>query len=173
MLALPVRLGGMGILNPTTCSYQCFNSSKQLTSPLVALIISQEDKLPSAVATLSETRKSIHSENRKLQMPLLIACMTSYQLSSNDWLILVGKKVYPHGYLFFLWTSLVSLCTRVKFEMHFVGGMAGVSQMCHHLVPVVCHSLLTMQWRANWAAFQQYALMGSRSHRFLVIRSMP
>ena len=67
MLALPVRLGGMGILNPTTCSSQCFNSSKQLTSPLVALIISQEDKLPSAVATLSETRKSIHSENRKLQ----------------------------------------------------------------------------------------------------------
>ena len=70
MLALPVRLGGMGILNPMTCSSQCFNSSKQLTSPLVALIISQEDKLPSDGATLSETRKSIHSENRKLQNAL-------------------------------------------------------------------------------------------------------
>ena len=55
LLVLPVRLGGMGILNPMTCSSQCFNSSKQLTSPLVALIISQEEKLPSVDATLSET----------------------------------------------------------------------------------------------------------------------
>ena len=54
----------------TTCSSQRFNSSKQLTSPLVALIISQEDKLPSVGATLSETKKPIHSENRKLQNAL-------------------------------------------------------------------------------------------------------
>ena len=70
LLALPGRLGGMGTLNPMTCSSQCFNSSKQIRSPLVALIISQEDKLPSVGATLSETRKSIHSENRKLQNAL-------------------------------------------------------------------------------------------------------
>ena len=56
LLALPVRLAGMGILNPMTCSSQCFNSSKRLISPLVALIISQEEKLPSIDATLSETR---------------------------------------------------------------------------------------------------------------------
>ena len=60
----------MGILNLMTCSSQCLNSSKQLKSSLVALIISQEEKLPSAGDTLSETRKSIHSENRKLQNAL-------------------------------------------------------------------------------------------------------
>ena len=53
-------------------------------------------------------------------MPLLIAYMTTYLLSSNGWLILVGKKVHPcGGYLYFLWMSLVSLCIRVSFEMHF------------------------------------------------------
>ena len=72
LLALPVRLGGMGVLNPPTCSSLCFNSSKQLTSPLVALIILQEDKRPSVSATLAETRKSIHSENRKLQNALAV-----------------------------------------------------------------------------------------------------
>ena len=96
-------------------------------------------------------------ENYK--MPLLIAYMTTYLLSSNDWLILVGKKVHPHGFLYFIWTSVVSLCIRVNFDMHFVWGMAGVSQMCHHLVTVVCHSLLTMQWRAAWAAFRQFAII--------------
>ena len=55
LFALPVRLGGMGILNPMTCSSQCSNSSKGLTYLLVALIISQEEKLPSVDATLSET----------------------------------------------------------------------------------------------------------------------
>ena len=68
--ALPVRLGGMGILNPMKSSSQCSNSSKQLTSPLVAIIISKEEKFASVDATLSETRKSIHSENRKLQNAL-------------------------------------------------------------------------------------------------------
>ena len=43
--------------------------------------------------------------------------MTTYLLSSNDWLILVGKKVYPRSYLYFHWTSLVSLCIRASLEL--------------------------------------------------------
>ena len=105
LLALPIRLVGMGILNPMTCSSQCFNSSKQLTSPFVALIISQEDKLPSVDATLSETRKSIHSENRKLQNALADCIYANLSAKQQRLVDLSREKVHPRGYLYFLWTS--------------------------------------------------------------------
>ena len=42
MLALPVRLGGMGINNPTKESTYAFEASECITAPLVALILAQE-----------------------------------------------------------------------------------------------------------------------------------
>ena len=42
LLALPVRLGGMGINNPTKESTYAFEASECITAPLVALILAQE-----------------------------------------------------------------------------------------------------------------------------------
>ena len=42
LLALPVRLGGMGLANPATMSEHSFASSMKLTSPLVAYTRSRE-----------------------------------------------------------------------------------------------------------------------------------
>ena len=41
LLALPVRLGGLGLSNPVASSPAAFQASENLTSPLVALIILQ------------------------------------------------------------------------------------------------------------------------------------
>ena len=41
LYALPVRLGGLGLVNPCKVSHSNFKASEQLTSPLVALIIAQ------------------------------------------------------------------------------------------------------------------------------------
>ena len=41
-LALPVRLGGMGINNPTKESTYAFEVSERIMAPLVALILAQE-----------------------------------------------------------------------------------------------------------------------------------
>ena len=42
LLALPVRLGGMGLVNPVSDSAYAFEGSKHITAPLVVLIISQD-----------------------------------------------------------------------------------------------------------------------------------
>ena len=42
LLALPVRLGGMGLVNPTSESTQAFEASKRITAPLIALIVAQD-----------------------------------------------------------------------------------------------------------------------------------
>ena len=42
LLALPVRLGGMGLVNPMSESILAFEASKCITAPLVALIVAQE-----------------------------------------------------------------------------------------------------------------------------------
>ena len=39
--ALPVRLGGLGFINPCSAAHSCFCDSEQLTAPLVALIVAQ------------------------------------------------------------------------------------------------------------------------------------
>ena len=44
LLALPVRLGGMGLVNPMTESTHAFEASKHITASLVALIMSQDPK---------------------------------------------------------------------------------------------------------------------------------
>ena len=41
LYALPVQLGGLGLVNPCKAAVSSFNASVQLTSPLIALIISQ------------------------------------------------------------------------------------------------------------------------------------
>jgi len=42
LLALPVRLGGLGLRDPSATSSDSFQSSERITAPLVALIISQD-----------------------------------------------------------------------------------------------------------------------------------
>ena len=39
-LALPVRLGGLGLPDPSTMPSGCFQSSERITAPLVTMIIS-------------------------------------------------------------------------------------------------------------------------------------
>ena len=41
LLALPVRLGGMGLVNPMSESTHAFEAFKRITAPLVALIVAQ------------------------------------------------------------------------------------------------------------------------------------
>ena len=42
LLALPVRLGGLGLANQTSESAHAFKASKHITPPLVALIVAQD-----------------------------------------------------------------------------------------------------------------------------------
>ena len=57
LLALPARLGGLGLRDPSAISSECFQSSERITAPLVALIISQAaDEMvdPNTISTIKK-----------------------------------------------------------------------------------------------------------------------
>ena len=58
LLALPTRLGGMGIPNPTKTCHEKFMSSEQISAPLTALILQQEKVYPTNVASEQVSIKS-------------------------------------------------------------------------------------------------------------------
>ena len=65
LLALPVRLGGLGLCDPSVISSQSFQSSECITAPLVALIISQEADKVVDPDTTSTIKKEVKKRNRQ------------------------------------------------------------------------------------------------------------
>ena len=57
-MALPIRLGGLGIVNPQAVSDSEFATSEKITSPLVALILQQEMSFSCHVVDAQHLAKS-------------------------------------------------------------------------------------------------------------------
>ena len=68
LLALPVRLGGMGITNPVSNSHSIFDASVQLISPLVTAINTQDQDRLVDTFEVMEAKTSIRQSNRKHQI---------------------------------------------------------------------------------------------------------
>ena len=66
-LALPVRLGGMGLINPARHSPNTFSASERLTAPLAALIVAQDPKQRTDIHMTQNIKKTIRKENRQKQ----------------------------------------------------------------------------------------------------------
>ena len=66
LLALPVRLGGMGIINPVSSSC-VFVASVRLTSPLVAIVATQDQDQSVDILEVMEIKASIRQTNREHQ----------------------------------------------------------------------------------------------------------
>jgi hypothetical protein len=67
LLALPTRLGGMGLANPTSNSAHVFPASLRITAPLVALIASQDLHKTVEKADELNIKKQVKKTNRELQ----------------------------------------------------------------------------------------------------------
>ena len=81
LLALPVRHGGMGIVNLTTLSSPYYQASELLTKPLVSLIVSQETSKSVDPATITASKKVVRDMNRTRQAQQ--ACTVKDQLHDN------------------------------------------------------------------------------------------
>lgn len=66
LLALPVRMGGMGLINPVTTSQNANEASVELTSLLVSDIASQDQDKSVDILKLMEIKTSIRQSNRTL-----------------------------------------------------------------------------------------------------------
>ena len=66
LLALPARLGGLGITNPSKQTTSHFDASKKITTPLVALITQQSHSYPlEAKAKQARAKRNIHILHRQ------------------------------------------------------------------------------------------------------------
>ena len=81
LLALPVRLGGVGIINPVSSSQRSFEASVRLTTPLVAAIATQDQDQTVDILKVIEVKASLRQSNRDYQK--LQAESTYNQLSSQ------------------------------------------------------------------------------------------
>ena len=76
LLALPARLGGMGIPNPTLQAHASYLGSKRITAPLAALIIQQSGEIPEEIKMNQakekrQVRQQRQDEEKKRQEELL------------------------------------------------------------------------------------------------------
>ena len=67
ILALPVRLGGLGLGNPSLEARREYASSVKVTKPLVEQIVSQSHQLPEASLTNLAQQKLISGRSKELE----------------------------------------------------------------------------------------------------------
>ena len=67
LLALPPRLGGLGLTNPSREANHCFEASKSITEPLSHAIIQQELDTAAACLESRSTKISVAKEKRRRQ----------------------------------------------------------------------------------------------------------
>ena len=67
ILALPVRLGGLGLGNPSLEARREYASSVKVTKPLVEQIVSQSHQLPEASLTKLAQQELISERSKELE----------------------------------------------------------------------------------------------------------
>ena len=123
LMALPVRLGGLGIANPSQSSTTQYNTSKLITSPLTSLIIEQspsyspETKMKQRRAKANarssrrqrDTRTATELSNR-LPQKLQRAMKTSAEKGASTWLATL--PIAEHGFALHKQAFRDALCLR-------------------------------------------------------------
>ena len=107
LLALPCRLGGLGLTNPSTTASEEFSASKNVTKPLVDLILAQESSYPyeahaeqlSAVSGVKKRKRAIQntqasSVRANLPIELQRAMDLSQEKGASNWLTVLPVEEF-------------------------------------------------------------------------------
>ena len=144
LLALPVRLGGLGLNNPSSLFSECYQSSVRITAPLAALIVSQEKDSTVDHDAIMKTKKEINKRNCHRQeeksnrvydhlTPELKRCVDlAKEKGSSSWLSVLPLE--EHGFF----------CTSESLEMPWLYAMDGHQTTSHILATVGHNSPLAM-----------------------------
>ena len=123
LMALPVRLGGLGVINPSRQSTAHNNMSKKITAPLVALILQQSHVLSPETKdeqlrarkdsrTLRRQRESAAASDLKERLPrnLQRALEASTEKGASSWLSTL--PITEHGFALHKGAFRDALCLR-------------------------------------------------------------
>ena len=92
LLALPCRLGGLNLTNPTHTSDGEFKSSCRITAPLAALIIQQEQCYNVAVKAVQKEKSATKFEKRASQKQALVEIEANCPASMKRCVELASEK---------------------------------------------------------------------------------
>ena len=130
LLALPVRLGGMGLVNPMSESTHAFEASKRITAPLVALIVAQTPNQALQRNELLKEKNRIKNRIKKSRRELQEQCAQDIHGQLNPQLQRsVELAQEKHGSRFCRWLNMGFFYTRGIFVMRYVYGMDGTSEI--------------------------------------------
>ena len=127
LLSLPARLGGMGLINPTSLSQHAFLTSQRLTAPLAALIVTQEVNQIINPDLRHSLKSSIRKENRQRQAqsaedihaqlsPQLKRCVElASARGSSSWL--TALPLSDHGFFLHKGQFRDAVCLRYNWEL--------------------------------------------------------
>ena len=128
LLALPVRLGGMGLVNPMNDSIHAFEASKHITAPLVALIMTQDPDKVVQRADLQKRKNSMKRKRRVLQEQraqdtlrhldpqLQRSVALAQEKGSSAWL--TALPVAEHGFLLHKGEFRDAICLRYGWNLN-------------------------------------------------------
>ena len=127
LLALPIRLGGLGLYNPAAIAPTTFQASQHLTAPLVAMIIAQEVNQTIDPDSISAIKKNIRKSNRQRQVqlavnvydqlpPQLKRCVDlAKEKGSSSWLSVLPLE--DHGFYLHKGEFRDALCLRYGWQL--------------------------------------------------------
>ena len=121
-MALPVRLGGVGIVNPVSNSQHMFEASVRLTSPLIAAIATQDQDQLIDTYEVMEIKSSIRKPSRDHQKHLAESVYDRLSPQLKRFVDLAREKGTSS------WLSVLPLVfpsTKASLEMHFASDMVG------------------------------------------------
>ena len=154
LFALPCKLGGLGIPNPTIVSDTYYNTSLEISAPLVQLIIECKYQYSSDVEleqnhikySMKKRKREQQNDNAMNWKPpdtLKRAMELAKEKGSSSWLTALP------------WSPMGLLYTRVPSEMRCVSGMGGNQNVCLHGVTVVMPLLPIMHSIVREVLFQK------------------
>ena len=127
LFALPARLGGLGLTNPTkTCNHE-FTSSTNVTAPLAALILLQQPTLtPDTFVNQQLAKATVRQEKRQhqanaaaelmAQLPLHLqrAMELGSEKSASSWLL--ALPIEDHGFALHKGAFRDAICLRYNWQ---------------------------------------------------------
>ena len=124
LLALPVRLSGLGIINPVSSAQSSFETSSNLTAPLVAAITTQDLNHHLNRPATEEIKTSIHKNNREKQkhtaehvynQSTKALCRSAKERCSSSWLSVLPLD--DHGFALHKSDFRDALCLRYGWSL--------------------------------------------------------
>ena len=156
-----MRLGGLGLVNPSTTSDLDFQASEKLTAPLVAIVSSQDQIREIDQADIITMKKDLKTSNRQRNEEESNIIYRQLMLQMKRQVELAKERGHRPGSQCCLSWNRVSFYTKESSEMPYAYVTAGLFRIHQTSTTVAKLFPQIMPWCVTWVDFLQSTKMRS------------